>query len=177
MEAGVEGIADQKLMALGYTPLRYVGMAHAPLLSDKEVITRAMREGVVSIADPVVGDPDQWRCSGDLQNRTIDLTQRGMIMGILNVTPDSFSGWRAVCGSGSSDGACAGDGSRGRGHHRHRRGIDPARRGGGRGEEDELRRVVPVIRAIRERSQVLISIDTSKAAVSRCGAWKPGRIS
>lgn len=47
----------KKLMALGYTPLRYRGMAHAPLPSDKEVITRAIREGVVSIADPVVGDP------------------------------------------------------------------------------------------------------------------------
>jgi len=34
------------------------------------------------------------------------------------------------------------------------------------GEAEELRRVLPVIRALRERSEVLISIDTSKAAVA-----------
>ena len=40
--------------------------------------------------------------------------------------------------------------------------------------EEELRRVVPVVRGLRARSDVLISIDTSKAAVAkealRCGA-------
>ena len=40
--------------------------------------------------------------------------------------------------------------------------------------EEELRRVVPVVRGLRGRSNVLISIDTSKAAVAkeavRCGA-------
>ena len=40
--------------------------------------------------------------------------------------------------------------------------------------EEELRRVIPVIRSLRARSDVIISIDTSKAAVAqealRCGA-------
>ncbi len=32
--------------------------------------------------------------------------------------------------------------------------------------EEELRRTIPIIRGIRARSEILISIDTSKAAVA-----------
>ena len=92
--------------------------------------------------------------------------ERGpLIMGVVNVTPDSFS-----------DGGRFFDVSTALSHAREliAAGADVLDIGGEStrpgaesvGEEEELRRVVPVIRALRERSEVLISIDTSKAAVA-----------
>ncbi|MFZ4683803.1 MAG: dihydropteroate synthase [Terrimicrobiaceae bacterium] len=100
-----------------------------------------------------------------LKNRSIDLTHGGLIMGILNVTPDSFS-----------DGGSFFDREAATAH-----GLQLAAEGadiidvGGEStrpgaeavdEAEELRRVIPVLRAIRERSDVLLSIDTSKASVA-----------
>ncbi len=45
------------LMALGYQPLRYRGMAREAVPSGKEVLTRAIRARAISIPNPVVGDP------------------------------------------------------------------------------------------------------------------------
>jgi dihydropteroate synthase len=100
-----------------------------------------------------------------LKNRTIDLTQRGMIMGVLNVTPDSFSdGGRFVDQAAATMHALEMEAE---GADIIDIGGESTRPGAAEvSEEDELRRVVPVIRAIRERSQILISIDTSKAAVA-----------
>lgn len=96
---------------------------------------------------------------------TIDLTDRGMIMGILNVTPDSFSDGGSFLSPAASlthavtlekDGADIID-----------IGGESTRPGAASvSEAEELRRVVPVIRALRAQSDVLISIDTSKAAVA-----------
>jgi len=100
-----------------------------------------------------------------LKNRSLDLTHAGLIMGILNVTPDSFS-----------DGGSFFDREAATAH-----GLQLAAEGadiidvGGEStrpgaeavdEAEELRRVIPVLRAIRERSAVLLSIDTSKASVA-----------
>ncbi|KAE8957206.1 hypothetical protein PR001_g31460, partial [Phytophthora rubi] len=57
------------------------------------------------------------------------------VMGIVNVTPDSFSDGAELATAAAA--------------------------------EEELRRVLPVIRAIREQSEVVISIDTTKAEVAR----------
>jgi len=46
-----------KLLALGYQPLRYRGMARERVPSGKEILTRAMREGAVCVPDPAIGDP------------------------------------------------------------------------------------------------------------------------
>lgn len=102
-----------------------------------------------------------WRVCG----KTLDLSQKGMIMGILNVTPDSFS-----------DGGSFLDEKLALEHamEMERDGADIIDIGGEStrpgaaavSEEEELRRTVPIIQGIRERSQVLISIDTSKAAVA-----------
>jgi hypothetical protein len=46
-----------KLLALGFQPLRYRGMAREARPSGKEVLTRAVREGAVVVAEPVVGAP------------------------------------------------------------------------------------------------------------------------
>lgn len=102
-----------------------------------------------------------WKVKG----RTLDLSHRGMIMGVLNVTPDSFSD-----GGDFLDP----DAAVNRGLELEAEGADiidvggeSTRPGAGSvGEEEELRRVLPVIRSLRTKSNVLISIDTSKAIVA-----------
>ena len=102
-----------------------------------------------------------WRICGQDKG----FSDRGMVMGIVNVTPDSFSdggkyldtdlavklGLRHVAegaeildvgGESTRPGAVAVD------------------------AEEEMRRVLPVIRALRAQTSVLISIDTMKAAVA-----------
>lgn len=102
-----------------------------------------------------------WR----VRNKTLDLSRQGMIMGILNVTPDSFSdGGSFLDEQAALEHAC----------HLERAGADIIDIGGEStrpgaeavSEEEELQRTIPIIRGIRARSNILISIDTSKAAVA-----------
>ncbi|MFZ4778869.1 MAG: hypothetical protein ACOYM3_26175 [Terrimicrobiaceae bacterium] len=46
-----------KLLALGFQPLRYRGMARDSVPSGKEVLTRSMRARAVSLPEPTVGEP------------------------------------------------------------------------------------------------------------------------
>lgn len=94
-----------------------------------------------------------------------DLSRHGLIMGVLNVTPDSFSDGGSYFDPAAAlnhareliaDGADIID----VGGESTRPGSEPV------SVEEEIRRVCPVIRAIRAESDVLISIDTSKAAVA-----------
>lgn len=102
-----------------------------------------------------------WRTN----RRTFDLGSRGLIMGILNTTPDSFSdgGMHADAGDAIEHGlrmAAEGAGIIDVGGESTRPGaatVPP---------DEELRRVIPVIRGLAERTNVAISIDTSKAAVA-----------
>ncbi|MBU0895270.1 MAG: dihydropteroate synthase [Candidatus Omnitrophica bacterium] len=95
----------------------------------------------------------------------LDLTRRACVMGILNVTPDSFSdGGRffdskkavrhslAMVNDGADIIDVGGESTR------------PGSRGISAGEE--LRRVIPVIKALAQRSRVPISIDTMKSEVA-----------
>ena len=98
--------------------------------------------------------------------REIDLSRRALVMGIINATPDSFSdggsfldpqaalahGLRMV-----AEGADILD----IGGESTRPGADSV------SSDEEIRRVLPVIQALRRESQVLISIDTSKAVVAQ----------
>lgn len=87
-------------------------------------------------------------------------------MGVLNVTPDSFS-----------DGACPdADGALARGLRLFEEGADIVDVGGestrpGRATrvsaEEERRRVVPVIERLRAKGPGLLSVDTTKAEVAR----------
>jgi dihydropteroate synthase len=100
------------------------------------------------------------------RRRTLDLSVRGVIMGILNVTPDSFSDGGAHAGpEAAAEHALAmlGDGAAiiDIGGESTRPGAVPVPL------DEELRRVLPVIRRLAQQApDCLISIDTSKAAVA-----------
>jgi dihydropteroate synthase len=97
---------------------------------------------------------------------TLDMTRRTAVMGIVNVTPDSFS-----------DGGKYFDPSRAvaRGEQMARDGADivdiggESTRPGARpvAADEETRRVLPVIRKLRARISIPISIDTTKSEVAR----------
>jgi dihydropteroate synthase len=105
---------------------------------------------------------------------TLDLSGRTHIMGVLNITPDSFSDGGAFVSSGRID---------------HIRAVDHAlmmaedgadiidiggestRPGSARVSlAEELDRVLPVIDGIKQHSSVIVSVDTSKAAVARAAS-------
>jgi len=102
-----------------------------------------------------------WKIRG----REIDLSSRGLILGIVNATPDSFSDGgvflnpAAACDHGLNllaEGASILD----VGGESTRPGSLPV------SSEEEINRVLPVIRALRARTKAPISIDTSKADVA-----------
>ena len=98
--------------------------------------------------------------------RVFDVSRHGLIIGVLNVTPDSFSdGGEFLTADKATE-----------------RGLQMATEGahvidiGGESThpgsepvtvEEELRRVIPVIKNLRPKVDVPISIDTSKAQVAR----------
>ena len=103
-----------------------------------------------------------WKIAG----RTVDLSQRALLMGVLNVTPESFSDG----GEFFSTGKAVEQGKRmaADGAHIIDVGGESTRPGAEAvPAEEELARVLPVIAQLRESVSAFISIDTSKAAVAR----------
>jgi len=102
------------------------------------------------------------RCRG----REIALGEKTLVMGIVNVTPDSFSG----DGLGSDTAAAIAQGKR-----RVEEGADLLDIGGESTRpgaesvslEEELARVLPVVEALAAETGALISVDTYKSAVAR----------
>jgi len=103
----------------------------------------------------------EWVC----KDRTLQLGQRTVVMGILNVTPDSFSD-----GGHFSDPSAAvaralqmvqeGADLIDIGGESTRPGAEPV------SVSEEINRTVPIISNIREHSDIPISIDTMKSAVA-----------
>ena len=99
-------------------------------------------------------------------SRWLELGRRTAILGILNVTPDSFSDGDA---KGTAEGAVA------KGLALREAGADVIDVGGESTRpgsdpvpvEEELRRVIPVVRELAGRHGLPVSIDTSKARVAR----------
>jgi dihydropteroate synthase len=99
-------------------------------------------------------------------NQTLELGRRTCVMGILNVTPDSFSDGGQFY---DTEAAVV------HGEQMARDGADIIDIGGESTRpfaeavpaEDEIRRVLPVIEGLAARIAVPISIDTSKAEVAR----------
>jgi len=107
-----------------------------------------------------------------ITDRAVDLSQHSIIMGVLNVTPDSFSDGGEFFSTGkaiehgmrmAAEGAQIID----VGGESARPGAEPV------SADEELSRVLPVIAKLREKASALISIDTTKAAVAR-GALEAG---
>ena len=101
----------------------------------------------------------QWRC----QDRVIDLS-RPVVMGILNVTPDSFSDGGRYAGTGAALDRAAAMVAEGAaildiGGESTRPGAE------GVDEATENERVLPVIERIARSLDVAVSIDTSKPGV------------
>ena len=107
-------------------------------------------------------DATCWKIGGT----TLDLTSRAILMGVLNVTPDSFSDGGQFFATEAAV----------------KHGVEMAQHGaeiidvGGESTrpgsspisaEEELDRVLPVIEQINRSVRPYISIDTSKAAVAR----------
>jgi dihydropteroate synthase len=103
-----------------------------------------------------------WR----LATRTMTIGERPLVMGIVNVTPDSFSD------GGRYDIA---DKAIAHGLELVRQGADLLDVGGESTRpgaapvsvDEELRRVLPVVRTLAQETSVPVSVDTSKAQVAR----------
>ena len=105
-------------------------------------------------------------------DRAVDLSQHSLIMGVLNVTPDSFSDGGEFFRTEeaiehgirmAAEGAQIID----VGGESTRPGAEPV------SADEELARVRPVIAKLREKIRAFISIDTTKAAVA-LGALEAG---
>jgi dihydropteroate synthase len=110
-----------------------------------------------------------------LSDRVLSFDTRALVMGIVNVTPDSFSDG----GRHPSTAAAAAHGLRlieegadllDVGGESTRPGSQPIDLG------EELRRVVPVVRELAGQTGVPISVDTSKAEVARAALDAGARI-
>src|SRR5271155_2388336 len=104
-----------------------------------------------------------------LPSRTLVLGERTLVMGILNVTADSFSDGGLFL---DADAAVT------RALELERDGADILDIGGEStrpgsqaiSAEDELRRVLPVLERLRGKIKIPISVDTSKSEVAEAGA-------
>ena len=103
-----------------------------------------------------------WKIGDDV----VDLSKRGMIMGVLNVTPDSFSDGGEFFDRGAAfergiqiaaEGADIID----IGGESTRPGAEPV------SVKEELKRVIPVIEKLFSEIDIPISIDTSKSEVAK----------
>ena len=101
-----------------------------------------------------------------VEDRVFNVSRQGLVMGVLNVTPDSFSDGGKFLASEkaiehglrmAAEGADIID----VGGESTRPGAEPV------AAEEELRRVIPVIEKLRAKIDVPISIDTWKADVAR----------
>jgi dihydropteroate synthase len=104
-----------------------------------------------------------------LPSRTLSLGERTLVMGVLNVTPDSFSDGGLFL---DTDAAVA------RALEIERAGADvldigaESTRPGSTGVsvDEELRRILPVLEKLRGKIKIPISIDTSKSEVAEAAA-------
>jgi dihydropteroate synthase len=100
-----------------------------------------------------------------VKSGTLVLGERTLVMGVLNVTPDSFSDGgnffglkRAVAAALAMEGS---------GADILDIGAESTRPGStGISTEEELRRLLPVLRALRGRLKIPISVDTQKSEVA-----------
>lgn len=114
--------------------------------------------------------PTPWRTRYRLRlrSRTLKLGERTLLMGVLNITPDSFSdGGRFL----DSEEAIA------RAYEMERAGADILDVGGEStrpgadplSAEEEMDRVLPVLEGLRGKLRIPVSLDTRKSVVAEAG--------
>jgi len=146
----IMGTLDQILLATGESPIHQASGL------------RLISERVGAVLNNLTLESITLRTS----RRTMSFGERTLIMGILNVTPDSFSdGGRFIAPEIAVEAGIrmAGEGADmiDIGGESTRPGSDPVPL------NEELRRVIPVIRGLAKRIEIPLSIDTMKAAVAR----------
>ena len=109
--------------------------------------------------------PARKRYRLQLASRTLLLGKRTLLMGVLNVTPDSFSDGGLFLNAPAAIARAlemerAGADILDIGGESTRPGADPV------GEDEELARVLPVLEDLRGKLKIPISVDTQKAAVA-----------
>src|SRR5215813_3898764 len=101
-----------------------------------------------------------------IREKILDLTNHAIVMGVLNVTPDSFSDGGRFFSAASAiehglEMASKGAGIIDVGGESARPGAQPV------SPNEQMERVLPVIEELAKSSEVQVSIDTSSAAVAR----------
>ena len=110
-----------------------------------------------------------------IKNRKFDLSRKGMVMGILNLTDDSFSDGGAYATPEAAVARALAMEAEGAeiidiGGESTRPGADPV------SQEEELARVLPVLEALQGKLKAAISIDTYKPAVARAALERGAEI-
>ncbi|HUJ17815.1 MAG TPA: dihydropteroate synthase [Nitrospirota bacterium] len=172
----VDGGADQKSAPPSFSEQTFRDGATVPVLTGtadqireaSRIIAayggraRALAEKISSHLDNYLRSDYKMSCKGTV----LDLGSRTHIMGILNVTPDSFS-----------DGGRYADPERALAHARDMvtAGADIIDIGGEStrpgalplSEEEELRRIIPLIERLSAELSIPLSVDTYKSSVAR----------
>jgi len=182
LECGVASIIKQEMLSLGGDAAVASGTAACSIPRTDVVLTGTIKQ-VRRFADKIASRPFglqaiSGRISDVIKNafaesvtvrtarRELQIGKKTLLMGILNCTPDSFSDGGIYASPEKAveevlrmaeEGADIID----IGGESTRPGSDPVP------AEEELRRVIPVIRGIAGRIDLPLSIDTMKAAVAR----------
>jgi dihydropteroate synthase len=182
MECRVANIVKQEMLSLG-GDAAVAREAVGCCIAQTDVVLMGTLKQLLLFADKIAVQPfglgkiaqrikealdafSRDTCMLQTARREVRLGDRTWIMGILNVTPDSFSDG----GRFDSAEAAVAEGLRlveegadliDVGGESSRPGSDPVPL------EEELRRVIPVIRGLAKRCPVPISVDTMKAVVAR----------
>ena len=164
---GDDGRAEVVMMA---TAAQYAAVCRT--LAEEPFGLRTLGEEIGSVLHNLETPPPPLFIGG----REFIWGARTYIMGILNATPDSFSGdglWQApdpvaMAVSRAREMAAAGADILDIGAESTRPGAEPV------GAEEEMDRLLPILRAVTGSVEVPVSVDTSKAKVAEealaCGA-------
>jgi len=122
--------------------------------------------------------PERTICAWHLRTRTLELGARTLVMGVVNITPDSFSDGGAFlapelaiarCIQCLEEGADLLDlGAESTRPGSHAGGAEGSADAPAVSTEEELARLLPVLEGIlKEKPHVVVSVDTYKAATAR----------